>query len=219
MKTSNQNWLTYRALAETAIQRGDLSQAEEMWLSALKQTVVFEELDIQLSSTLDKISSLYQQHEKYDQAETYCQKALVVIEKLVGKRNHYQVANCLNNLAGIYYCQGLYGQAEPICLEVLSIYQSLSGANYGGNVGMALNNLAMLYHANKKLELAEQYYLQAISIRSKLLGPSNPIVITLLKNYENLRELMTQTHQTDVSCHRSRQYHLKPITTMSREGD
>ncbi len=209
------DWQISKANAETAAQQGDYVQAEELWLSALKEAIVFQGSDEKLAITLDGISNFYQHVGKLDQAELHCKRALAVTEKMVGTRKHRLVANSLNSLAGIYYSQRQYMRAEPICLEVLSIYQTLDVAN-PADIGMAFNNLAMLYHASGKYNLAEKYYKPAIRIRTALLFCDDPIVINLMENYKNLRaRLSVNQYSSSDSWERTSKYHIETITILS----
>jgi tetratricopeptide (TPR) repeat protein len=209
------DWQIYRENAEAAAYEGDYVHAEEFWLAALKEAIVFQGSDEKLAIALDGISNFYQHVGKFDQAELHCKRALAVTEKMVGTRKHRLVANCLNSLAGIYYSQRQYMRAEPICLEVLSIYQNLAVAN-PADIGMAFNNLAMLYHASGKYNLAEKYYKPAIRIRTALLFCDDPIIIALLENYKNLRtRLGVNQYSSSDSWERTSKYRIETLTIYS----
>jgi tetratricopeptide (TPR) repeat protein len=187
----DEGWLRCRELAEKAMQVGDLLTAERMWIAALRETAFFEETDIRLVMTLDRISDFYRATRNYDQCEVYCVKALMVMEKRTGTRIHRNIANCLNDLAEVYYAKGQYELAEPLCLEVLSVYQKLSHRN-NADIGFAIANLAMLYHASGKHELAEVYYLWTIRHQIEVLNASCEALAILLDNYKNMRARMNQ---------------------------
>lgn len=191
----NRDWTRYKELAELAAKRGNYSQAEAMWLAALIEAKDFDQQDERVAITLDNLASLYYTLGRYDQAESFCRRALDVTILALGGL-HRRVAECLNSLAGIYYNQKRYAAAEPLCVRALAIYERVFGPDHG-DVGMAANNLAMLYHAQGKYSDAERYYQQAIRIRTKVLGTDHPCVITLLENYANLLKAMDRLHEAD----------------------
>ncbi|HEY9777081.1 MAG TPA: tetratricopeptide repeat protein [Planktothrix sp.] len=177
-------WIRYKELAESAIEHGNFSQAEAMWLSALSEANQFSSTDPRLALTLENLANLYLSMNRSEQAELFMRRAIDVNTEIYGPL-HLQVANCLNNLGGILYNQRRFKEAEPICLKQLQIYESVYGSNHA-DVGMATNNLAMLYHAMGRHELAEQMYQRALQIRSRALGSSHVDVLTLRRNYLNL---------------------------------
>lgn len=187
-------WWIYKEKAEEAAEKGNFSQAEAMWLSAMMECKEFGENDERLAHTLDQLASLYFAIGKYEQAEMFCRQAYDVALAVFGAESS-KVTSCLNNLAGIYYCQKRYADAEPICIEVLVSYEMAKGPDHA-DVGMAANNLAMLYHAKGNLSFAEKYYLQAIKIRTKALGVEDPIVQILFANYSNLLRALNRVQES-----------------------
>jgi len=184
-------WSRYQELAAGASSRGNLAQAEAMWLGALGEAKSFNKRDSRLALTLDKLAGLYHSTERYEQAEMFCRNALESMSAIYGPM-HIHVANCMNNLAGILYSQGRWKEAEPFCIKLLYIYEGAYGPDHA-DVGMAVNNLAMLYHMQGKHKQAERMYQRALRIREKALGANHPIVTALVENYCNLLSTIDRT--------------------------
>ncbi|HEY9784176.1 MAG TPA: tetratricopeptide repeat protein, partial [Candidatus Obscuribacterales bacterium] len=192
---NNRDWNQYKELAEKAQQQGNFAQAEFMWLAALDEAKNFHASDPRLLISLDNLASLYCSIGRYDQAESFCKRAIDVATRFFGE-SHTYLAHCLNNLAGIYYHQRRYSEAEPLCRRVLEIYEKAHGEEHP-DVGMAVNNLAMLYHVQGKYKLAERLYLRAIDIRTASLEMGHPLIVTLLENYANLLDSTGRHEQAE----------------------
>ncbi|MBV6622721.1 MAG: CHAT domain-containing protein [Rivularia sp. (in: Bacteria)] len=122
---------------------------------------------------------LYQQG-KYSEAIPLAERALAIIEKVLGKE-HLNVANILNNLAQFYQKQRNYTKAEPLYLRALAIREKVLGKQHP-YVATSLNDLAQLYQAQGNYIKAEPLYLRSLAISEKVLGKEHPDVATSLNN-------------------------------------
>jgi tetratricopeptide (TPR) repeat protein len=189
VKVESKEWTRCKELAQKAVETGNYSQAETMWLRALYEANQFNARDSRLAFTLDNMASFYFSIGRFEQAEMFCTQALEQLKSIFGQ-SHIRVANCMNNLAGILYNQKRYKDAEPYCVRVLVTYEGIYGPDHA-DVGMAANNLAMLYHSIGEFERAAELYQRAIHIRTRALGVDDPVVITLYQNYANLASQIT----------------------------
>src|SRR2546426_434530 len=92
---------------------------------------------------LQKMADSLYEGGKYAEAVEPAERALKIVEKLLGPE-HPNVAKSLNNLARLYYEQGRYAEAEPLYQRALKIGEKTLGPEHP-NVGTALDNLAQLY--------------------------------------------------------------------------
>jgi CHAT domain-containing protein/sirohydrochlorin ferrochelatase len=130
-----------------------------------------------------QVLQLYNQ-KKYKEAIPLAQRALDILEKVLGK-NHPDVATSLNILAAVYDSHEKYTQAEPLYYRALAIYEKALGKVHP-DVATTLNNLASLYDSQGKYTQAEPLYHRALAIREKTLGKDHPEVATSLNNLAGL---------------------------------
>ncbi|MBD2206765.1 tetratricopeptide repeat protein [Calothrix sp. FACHB-1219] len=130
-----------------------------------------------------QVVQLYQQG-KYSEAIPLAEKALAIVEKVLGQE-HALVAISLNNLAELYRVQGNYAKAEPLFLRSLAILEKVLGQKHP-DVATSLNNLAELYRVQGNYAKAEPLFLRSLAIREKVLGQEHPDVATSLNNLAQL---------------------------------
>lgn len=91
----------------------------------------------------------------------------------------------LNNLAMLYYNEGNLDEAEKLYRRALQSDEKQFGDDHE-MVAKDLNNLALLYKKQGKFKEAEPLLKRSITIKERLLDPSDPSLITGLKNYAAL---------------------------------
>ena len=133
-----------------------------------------------LAAGLDKLAALYQEHDRYGDAEPLYVRALAIREKSLGPE-HPDVAASLNNLASLYLEQSRYGEAEPLHKRALAIREKSLGPEHL-DVAESLNNLASLYLEQGRYGEAEPLHQRGLAISEKSLGPEHPDVATSLNN-------------------------------------
>jgi tetratricopeptide (TPR) repeat protein len=193
LTSADEKWMRLQESAEKAASAGDFVTAERMLLAALRETCGFEESDVRRLITVDKLSSMYLELQRYAECEMYCKASLSLTERRLGTLQHRSVAVCLNRLAQVYYQTGQYALAEPVFLEVLSIYTRLRRTN-NADIGMALHNLAALYEAWRNFDQAEEYYFKAIEHQIDTIGARDP---NLEQKYRNMRAKMKKSSRKD----------------------
>jgi len=133
---------------------------------------------------LNRVGMYLYERGRYTDAESLCQRALAIGEKVLGL-DHPDVATSLNNLAEIYQAQGQYAKAEPLYERPLAIREKALGPQHP-DVATSLNNLAELYQAQGQYAKAEPLLERALAIWENALGPEHPDVATSLNNLAEL---------------------------------
>lgn len=129
---------------------------------------------------LNSVGIYLKERAEYSAAQLYCEKALVISEKINGK-NHINTLSSLNNLANIYYDQGKYEEAVRLHEQVLAIRHRVLGEEHP-DTATSLNNLANAYNDQGKYEGAVRLYEQALAIERKVLGEEHPDTAGSLDN-------------------------------------
>ena len=105
-------WDEVMAAGQTARQRGDYSEAEKQFSSALREAEGFGSTDPRLPATLNSLAGVLRISGKDVAAERLYQRALELQENILGI-SHLEVATTAYNLAVLYYDEAKYAQAEP----------------------------------------------------------------------------------------------------------
>jgi tetratricopeptide (TPR) repeat protein len=130
---------------------------------------------------------LYHRQHKYEQAEQFLQRALLIRERVLGI-NHTHVAQTLSNLGNLYYDQGKYEQAESLFQRAIAIREQAGVVDpYAAGT---IRNLARLYYDQGKHEQAEPLYRRAIDIYEQKLGPKHNTTVKIRKELESLKRKM-----------------------------
>jgi CHAT domain-containing protein/Tfp pilus assembly protein PilF len=116
--------------------------------------------------SLNNLGYFYHHNFDYVNAEQYCKKALVVLEKYAGK-NDPDYASFTNELATLYDELGNYSAAEPLYKESASIRKTISG-DTSGIYAQSLNNLGNFYIKQQNYESAKINLEQSLSVRKKV---------------------------------------------------
>ena len=127
---------------------------------------------------------------QFREAESLCQHALLIYERVLGSQ-HPSFAISANNLATLYDDQGRYVDAEPLYRQALAVWESAFGPEHQ-LVATGLNNLAMLYKRQRRYADAEPLYRRALAIDEKALGAAHPGLATDLNNLAGLHREQRQ---------------------------
>lgn len=121
-----------------------------------------------------------------DAAAVSFEKAAKILMKLPQEETGTLAAGeVLSNLAMLYYNQGDLERAEKLYNRALKYDEKAFGEDHE-MVAKDLNNLALLYKKQGKYKEAEPLLKRSITIKERLLDPSDPSLITGLKNYAAL---------------------------------
>lgn len=116
----------------------------------------------------------------YEKALEYNEKALQIMEKVLGL-DHPYTATAYNNTAEGYYAQGEYEKAFEYYEKALAIREKVQGPEHP-DTATTYNNTAGLYYVQGKYEKALEYFKKALAIREKVLGPDHLSTATSYNN-------------------------------------
>ncbi|MEA5626009.1 tetratricopeptide repeat protein [Nostoc sp. UHCC 0251] len=132
--------------------------------------------DENLITLFTKLAWFYQGQGLYQQAESWLQQCVELIQNRLGLK-HIDVAASLSNLAGLYKSIGRYSEAEPLYQQTLELRKHLLGDNHL-DVATSLNNLALLYESTGRYSEAEPLLEKALELKKCLLGEEHTDVAT-----------------------------------------
>lgn len=133
---------------------------------------------------------LYRHASRYQEAEAYLRRALVLVEKVFGPE-HYQTAEILGNLATVLQDTNRLGEAEQLMRRALKIDEACYGPNHP-RVAMHLSNLATLLQDTNRLEESESLMRRALEINE---GDSNHKYSEIAICLNNLATLLKATNR------------------------
>ncbi len=120
------NWEDYNHAGLSAYNAGNLLEAQNQFLAALKQAEEFSINDPRLNLSLNNLMEVYRAQNKYVEAEIYIKQSLENSEKIYGDK-HIIVAANLKNLGENYLSQEKFEEAEPILKRALNIFEKTLG--------------------------------------------------------------------------------------------
>src|SRR2546428_8884116 len=148
------HWDKSMAAAGKARQEGRYSEAERLFIDAIKEVEGFGPGDPRLPASLNSLAELYRTRSKYAEAEALYKRALAIREKTLGP-DHPEGATSLNNLAVLYHDERKNAEAEALYKRAPAIRGKTWGPDHP-DVASRLNNLAGLYHENPKNAKADR---------------------------------------------------------------
>src|SRR5207245_9875032 len=98
------HWDKSMAAAGKARQEGRYSEAERLFIDAIKEVEGFGPGDSRLPASLNSLAELYRTRSKYAEAEALYKRALAIRENTVGPENP-EAAPSLTHLAQLYHAQ------------------------------------------------------------------------------------------------------------------
>jgi tetratricopeptide (TPR) repeat protein len=107
------DWEEYNNSGMAALKQGRYADAEEAFLSALKEAEKFGPQDTRLVTSLNNLAVLYANQGKYAQAEPLHKRALAINEKTLGPE-HPDVAQSLENYATLLRITKRVAEAEKL---------------------------------------------------------------------------------------------------------
>src|SRR5947199_171133 len=171
LRAQDSLWEKYMAAGAESFGKGQLPEAEKMWLAARKEAESsFGPNDIRLAATLTNLAELYRRQGKYPQAGWLHRRALSITKKAKGS-HHPQVASIVNNLGTLYATTGRVDAAERMFRRALILRERTLGPD-SLDVAASLDNLALLYHDEDHFQDAVYLHRRALAIREHALGPS-----------------------------------------------
>jgi CHAT domain-containing protein/Flp pilus assembly protein TadD len=183
---------------EAFIAQGDYPNAVATALQVLELAKkLFGPESLQVATALNDLAILYQDTDKFEDAEKDYLEALRIDKKLLGDED-LEVATILNNLAGLYDVKGDYDKVEGLYQEALRIRRKTLAPDDTA-IADTLCNLGSHFGFVGLYWKVEPYYLQAIEIYKKKLGADAPRVALALQNLGGLYEVLGDYQKGELS--------------------
>ena len=158
-------WKELDTDGDKVYRNGNYSEAERLWLAALRVAERFGPEDGRLAISLGFLAELYQAQSRYSEAEPFQKRALSIEEKILGSE-YPNVATSLNNLAELYRVQDRYAEAEPLHKRAIAIVEKAVGPEHP-NVATFLENYAALLRRTNREAEAMKLEARVKAIRAK----------------------------------------------------
>ena len=147
---------------------GDYAQALRYYRQALQ---IYEGLlqpdDYRFAGLYNNMSILLEKMEENEEAISYAEKALAIIEKLEG--GEMETATTLTNLALIYFKVSKPDKAKELLEQALALFEK-SGENADAHYSGALAGIGEAYYHMQDYEKALEYYEKALTEVKKHFG-------------------------------------------------
>jgi tetratricopeptide (TPR) repeat protein len=180
---------------------GRYSEAEPLYMRALKIQKDLIPEQPNLATSLYGLGKLYAKQGRYREAEPLYQQAWNIREKTL-KPEHPDLADSLYALAELDEIQGRYSKSEHLYLRALNIREKVLGARHP-DVARSLNSLAGLYRTKSQYAKAEPLYQRALTIRETALGSEHPDVARSLNSLTDLYRDQGEYAKAEPLCQRA----------------
>lgn len=121
-------WEKLKEVGVKAIESKNWREAKQIWFAAMEAAKNFRDDDPRLINTLESLSEVYWNLEKYDEAEPICSRLLRIAQTCLGA-NHMDVANAASNLAMVCEAQEKYAEASMLIGQALAIKENILGTD------------------------------------------------------------------------------------------
>lgn len=177
-------WEELEFVAESALSRERLRDAESTLLCALTLAHDFGESDCRYLFTLEQLADVSSRMKKFHAAEDYLTRLLHIKLAQLGAE-HFDIAETLHSLAGVKYNQGKYSECEELCLRSLELYQQYLGDKHIETAFVG-KDLALVYHTQFKYTQAAPIYAWSLAVMESVLGTEHEEVRRLQFNLDRL---------------------------------
>jgi transcriptional regulator with XRE-family HTH domain len=131
----------------------------------LQQADHWQLVSVELGSLLCKAAMHLFHRQRYEQAEEFYRRAILVQERALGM-DHPGTAFSLNSLASLYCAMGRYQEVETLVVRTLSIYEQKPEAGHHVLVGL-LENLSQLAYQQERYAEAEAWASRARALQER----------------------------------------------------
>ena len=147
---------------------GDYTQALRYYRQALQiYDGLLQSDDYRFAGLYNNMSILLEKMEENEEAISYAEKALAIIEKLEG--GEMETATTLTNLALIYFKVSKPEKAKELLEQALALFEK-SGENTDAHYSGALAGVGEAYYHMQDYEKALKYYEKALTEVKKHFG-------------------------------------------------
>jgi tetratricopeptide (TPR) repeat protein len=143
----------------------------------------FEEHETFLSALSD-LGVLYQDQNKFSEAEELYTRALRGTENALGPSNE-STLGLISDMGTLYSKQGKLLEAEKMYKQALRGTEEVLGPDHPLTLG-TVNNLGNLYREQGKLAEAEKMYQRSLRGTEEVLGPDHPSTLNTVNNLGDL---------------------------------
>jgi|GEM_PF-2986552 len=176
--------------ASLAMREHNVSQAEDLYLKALRRYETSEKSEAGVVGCLMTLSFIFENSGREHTAIEMEKRALGIIEKKCGRLS-IDYATVLTNMAMSCEKQKKISEAEESYIESTAILEKV--APRSSTIAVNSNNLAVMYSAQGNLVAACEMYEKAIAVY-ELLGQQR-LKVLLMRNYSQL--LRQRKHSAD----------------------
>lgn len=166
-------------LKQRLLQSYQAGQPQQALLLA-EQTLTYAEQTLgpehpQTLASLNNLAALYQDQDRYREAEPLLQRALAARSRVMGA-DHPTTRQSAADLAVLYSGQGRYAEAEPLLQQMVAADQQRLGPDHLSTL-MSLNTLALLYRDQGRYEQAEPLLRRVLTGLEKRFGSRHPVTL------------------------------------------
>jgi tetratricopeptide (TPR) repeat protein len=180
---SDSTFDTFYKVGQKAIDKGNLTEAEELLTAACDTANSFPANDPKLANSLLALGNCYLYQGKAVEATDFLKKSSEFFAKSGAETA--EAGSCFNALGLAYRLQGKYKEAEETLTRALHVREKALGADSTPTAETA-NNLAIAMVANDQHPEAELAFKRALAIRYKNLGAESPELAETNKNLADL---------------------------------
>jgi len=163
-------------LANIALARGELEDAERLYVEALDIRAADSSLSARANAarTLNNLGALYVELDDFENSRTHYERAIAIRESIYGP-DHPSLANSVGGLAVSYEQLGLLEEAEAAHLRALELRLASLGEIHP-NVGISYHSIAEFLRRQDREREALDYARRALATRLELFGPEHALV-------------------------------------------
>ena len=167
-------------LATVYFAQGRLKDSEELYLKVIPVWESIPGRELSVAIVLNNLSSLLRTTARYGEAESFCQRALKILEDL-GAAGQSERLRTLQNLGELYAAEGRYSAAQELLVNAMAAQQRLTGPE-SSDAAILAGTLAGVYRVQGKFDLAADLLQRALRITEASLGPMHPRIAVMLTN-------------------------------------
>ncbi len=176
----------WHQLGQLMIKLGQLSKAEELYHTLLKETTDEHEK----VHFLQQLGWIKIEQGKYEEAVAFYETALDIEQKILPE-NHSDLASSFNHIGNVYKNIGAYSKALSSHEKALKIRQKILPANHF-HLASSYNNIGLVYDNMGDYSKALWSHEKALEIRQKTLPANHPYLASSYNNiglvYNNIGE-------------------------------
>ncbi|KAF7122933.1 hypothetical protein CNMCM5793_001109 [Aspergillus hiratsukae] len=173
--------LLLHKVASYAWRTGNMNEAEEMAVKALKLTEkLFGTESFETLDSFNLLGMILEIQEKYEEALSMHRRAVHGFEKLLGT-DHHCTLRSLNNLGSVLRNRGEHEEAETMLRKALTGSEKILGLDHLTTL-LCIGNLGTVLTLHGRHMEAEVLYRKALSGLAKTCGNDHPFTLTSVRN-------------------------------------